>query len=55
MNRKQVIQSISDSFQVAKVVALLGPRQSGKTTLARQFAAGGVQSFNEALNCGWTC
>jgi hypothetical protein len=50
MERKQVIQRIFDQLQVAKVVALLGPRQSGKTTLARQFAASGAESFNEALN-----
>jgi hypothetical protein len=50
MQRQQFISRISDYFQVAKVVALLGPRQSGKTTLARQFAASGVTRFNEALN-----
>ncbi len=44
------VQSIADAFQIAKVVALLGPRQSGKTTLARQFAASGTRTFNEALN-----
>ena len=50
MDRKQFIQRITDQFQVARVVALLGPRQSGKTTLARRFAAAGVLPFNEALN-----
>ena len=35
---------------MAKVVALLGPRQSGKTTLARLFASLEGESFNEALN-----
>ena len=33
----------------ASVVALLGPRQSGKTTLARQFAASGGLPFDEGL------
>ncbi len=44
------MQRVRDQFQVAKVVALIGPRQSGKTTLARQFASSGEESFNEALN-----
>ena len=50
MERKGFIQSILRQFQVAKVVALLGPRQSGKTTLARQFASSPGVSFNGALN-----
>ena len=50
MQRKQLVQRVSDHLQVARVVALLGPRQSGKTTLARQFASSGVVPFNEALN-----
>lgn len=44
------MQRIDDQFRVAKVVALLGPRQSGKTTLARQFARMGRIAFNESLN-----
>ncbi len=50
MDRQQFMRRIHDQFQVAKVVALLGPRQSGKTTLARQFARSSGESFNEALN-----
>ncbi len=50
MDRKHLLQRVSDQFQVAKVVALLGPRQSGKTTLARQFASGGGEPFDAALN-----
>lgn len=50
MDRKQVIQRIHDQLAVARVVALLGPRQAGKTTLARQFAATRALPFNEALN-----
>lgn len=50
MDRKQVIQRIGDQFQVAQIVALLGPRQSGKTTLARRFAASGELPFNAALS-----
>jgi predicted AAA+ superfamily ATPase len=44
------MQRISDLFQFAQIVALLGPRQSGKTTLARQFADSTDFPFNEALN-----
>lgn len=50
MERKQLAQHVSDLLQVFRVVALLGPRQSGKTTLARQFASSGVAPFNEAMN-----
>jgi len=50
MERKQIAQHVSDLLQVFRVVALLGPRQSGKTTLARQFASSGVVPFNEAMN-----
>ena len=50
MDRKPLLQRIADQFQVAKVVALLGPRQSGKTTLARQFASGGGEPFDATLN-----
>ena len=49
MERKQIAQHVSDLLQVFRVVALLGPRQSGKTTLARQFASSGVVPFNEAM------
>jgi uncharacterized protein len=51
MKREELTQRISDQFRVAKVVALLGPRQAGKTTLARQFATAFVgEPSNEALN-----
>lgn len=38
--RPQALDQIARSFQVHPVVALLGPRQCGKTTLARQFVSG---------------
>ncbi len=38
INRNNFIQAITEAFQVHPVVALLGPRQCGKTTLAQQFA-----------------
>ncbi len=50
MERKQLLQRVSDMFQVFRVVALLGPRQSGKTTLARQFTASAGERFTGALN-----
>lgn len=50
MNRKMFIETINQQFAVAKVVAMLGPRQSGKTTLARQIAASGILPFNPDLN-----
>jgi predicted AAA+ superfamily ATPase len=50
VERQRFTSRIHDQFQVADVVALLGPRQSGKTTLARQFTATGQLPFNEGLN-----
>lgn len=35
---RQALSSIADLFKVNPVVALLGPRQCGKSTLAKQFA-----------------
>lgn len=43
--RPDAMDRIARSFQVHPVVALLGPRQCGKTTLAREFIAG---------KTGWT-
>lgn len=37
MRREQYIQRIQKAFDIHKVVALLGPRQCGKTTLAHNF------------------
>lgn len=50
MQRERFMRRNIDRFQVAKVVALLGPRQSGETSLARQFAASGLEPCNEGLN-----
>lgn len=36
--RKSFLQKISEDFEVVPICALLGPRQCGKTTLARQYA-----------------
>ena len=37
IQRNSVLQSIRTALGRSRVTALLGPRQSGKTTLARQF------------------
>ncbi len=39
MQRNDFIEQIQNAFKVAPVVALLGPRQVGKTTLAKEFAS----------------
>jgi predicted AAA+ superfamily ATPase len=39
MNRPEFIQKIRRAFEVTPTVALLGPRQCGKTTLARAYIA----------------
>jgi hypothetical protein len=38
MDRKTFIERVSIAFQVHPIVAILGPRQCGKTTLARMYA-----------------
>ena len=50
MLRKGFVSRITSALSRAPVVALLGPRQAGKTTLARQVAASGVLPFREGLN-----
>jgi predicted AAA+ superfamily ATPase len=50
MERRKYLQRIEEEFRVAKVVALLGPRQSGKTTLARAYAKSTPLAFDEGLN-----
>jgi predicted AAA+ superfamily ATPase len=47
MKRLHYLNSIEHAFKVNPVVALLGPRQCGKTTLARDFIKT-VPDFNEA-------
>lgn len=39
IQRARFLQSIDQQFKIHSVCALLGPRQVGKTTLARQYAA----------------
>jgi len=37
LHRSVVRQTIADALRRSRVVALIGPRQCGKTTLAREF------------------
>ncbi|MEK6734201.1 MAG: ATP-binding protein [Pseudomonadota bacterium] len=46
-NRKYFIDKIELQFNVHRIVALLGPRQSGKTTVAKQYCQL-IQNFNRA-------
>ena len=39
VKRPDAIERIADSFRVHPAVALVGPRQCGKTTLSRMVAA----------------
>ena len=44
INRSSLLNSIREALNRNRVVALIGPRQSGKTTLAREFVS--VESLN---------
>lgn len=50
MIRQHLTDAVTSALRQARVVALLGPRQSGKTTLARGIARGGAFPCNERLN-----
>ena len=50
MQRQQLIGEVSEALKRSPVVALLGPRQAGKTTLARQVVHSGVFPCSESLN-----
>jgi predicted AAA+ superfamily ATPase len=50
MNRPQLVQRIEEEMRVSQVVALLGPRQVGKTTLAREFCERTSLFFDPGLN-----
>ncbi len=45
IERKQIIQHILQALERGRIVSLLGPRQCGKTTLARTFAEPGTSSY----------
>lgn len=50
MERSILLAEIRKAFSVHPVVALLGPRQVGKTTLARQFIDAGAPGFDSHLS-----
>ena len=41
IQRTKELQQVTEKFQITPIVAILGPRQCGKTTLARQLMAQG--------------
>ncbi|CAO5680984.1 MAG: hypothetical protein HEEMFOPI_01422 [Holosporales bacterium] len=45
ITRTPFIQKIQESFDLYNIVAVLGPRQCGKTTLAHHFIKGQVQNY----------
>ncbi len=50
MDRPGYLERIEEELRVSKVVALLGPRQSGKTTLARAYCRRTALHFDAGLN-----
>ena len=45
IERKDILQDIHKAIKRGRIVSLLGPRQSGKTTLARNFAQPGSSTY----------
>lgn len=45
IDREFDLQRVRAALRRSRIVALLGPRQCGKTTLARQFAAAGSDNY----------
>ncbi|MCA9400597.1 MAG: ATP-binding protein [Candidatus Omnitrophica bacterium] len=45
INRKKITETIIKALKRGRIVSLLGPRQCGKTTLARQFVKTGSPSY----------
>jgi len=45
IDRKTDVQAVRTALKRSRVVGLLGPRQCGKTTLAREFV------WPDSLNC----
>jgi predicted AAA+ superfamily ATPase len=50
MDRNSLLAEIKAELRTSKVVALLGPRQAGKTTLARRFCEVSDLPFDSGLN-----
>src|SRR5688572_28433396 len=45
LNRRRLLERIRRALRRSRVVALIGPRQSGKTTLARQIVPNGSDNY----------
>ena len=45
LSREFLKKSVSEALGRSRVVALLGPRQSGKTTLAREFVSSNSPNY----------
>lgn len=45
MKRERILHDIQQAFRIHKIVALLGPRQCGKTTLAKAYISQSEKSF----------
>jgi hypothetical protein len=52
IQRPEAINRINATFRVHKVAALLGPRQCGKTTLAKMIAEGKSSTYFDLENPG---
>lgn len=50
IDRKQLMQAIESALRRSPIVALLGPRQSGKTTLARLLVSSGSPNYFDLEN-----
>ena len=50
IERKRITQHISKALERGRIVSLLGPRQCGKTTLARTFVEPGSSSYFDLEN-----
>jgi predicted AAA+ superfamily ATPase len=46
IQRSAFVQRVQQSLAESRITALLGPRQCGKTTLARQFRSAGINYFD---------
>jgi predicted AAA+ superfamily ATPase len=50
LKREALVQNVRRALRRSRVVALIGPRQSGKTTLARQFVEPGSSRYFDLEN-----
>jgi uncharacterized protein len=45
IRRIEIVKEINEAFCYGRIVVLLGPRQCGKTTLARMFVPEGTDGY----------